>query len=81
MHTKLTLRLDDQLIRCAKSHARKEGKSVSRLVEDYFALLDQSVKFPGNKALPPVTRALYGALALAQIDDTNYYDYLKEKHQ
>lgn len=30
MNTKLTLRLDDSLIRSAKYHSAKSGKSVSR---------------------------------------------------
>ena len=36
MNTKLTLRLDDELIREAKEYSQETGKSVSRLVEDYF---------------------------------------------
>lgn len=80
MHTKLTLRLKDHLIRRAKAHARESGKSVSQLVADYFALLDQTAG-PGDEALPPVTRSLYGALAPAQFDEAEYYAYLKEKHR
>ncbi len=36
MSTKLTLRLDDGVIRKAKKKARNEGVSLSRMVEDYF---------------------------------------------
>ena len=39
MQTKLTLRLEEQLIERAKAHAKKRGKSVSQMVADYFALL------------------------------------------
>ena len=38
MQTKLTLRLDEELIGVAKAFARSSGKSVSRIVADYFAL-------------------------------------------
>ena len=38
VNTKLTLRLDDELIASAKRHSAKAGKSVSRMVADYFAL-------------------------------------------
>ena len=39
MQTKLTLRLEDQLIEQAKSYAALAGKSVSQIVADYFKLL------------------------------------------
>jgi predicted HicB family RNase H-like nuclease len=39
VNTKLTLRLDEDLIAAAKRHAATKGKSVSQLVEDHFALL------------------------------------------
>jgi hypothetical protein len=40
MQTKLTLRLDDELINREKSYAKKSGKSVSQIVAAYFSLLD-----------------------------------------
>ena len=36
MRTKLTLRLDDQLVKVAKQHARQAGCSVSQMVSDYL---------------------------------------------
>lgn len=36
MTTKLTLRLDDTVIRKAKKTARSKGVSLSRMAEDYF---------------------------------------------
>jgi hypothetical protein len=36
MSTKLTLRLDDAVIKKAKKKARTKGVSLSRMVEDYF---------------------------------------------
>ena len=36
MNTKLTLRLDENLIKSAKNYASSSGKSVSQLVADYF---------------------------------------------
>ena len=37
MSTKLTLRLDAELIEAAKAYAAQEGRSVSELVAGYFA--------------------------------------------
>ena len=37
MQTKLTLRMDDALVRAAKKRAAQQGVSVSRMVADFFA--------------------------------------------
>ena len=39
MQTKLTLRVDEKLVKKAKAYAKKTGKSVSQLVAEYFSLL------------------------------------------
>ena len=62
MNTKLTLRLDDELIRGAKRYAARSGKSVSRLVGDYFAILESGGE-AADVALTPRVRRLLGALA------------------
>lgn len=80
MQTKLTIRLDQKLINRAKVHARQTGKSISRLVADYFAVLDTPT--PNEVGdLPPITRELYGALADARVDESDYHDYLEKKHR
>ena len=40
MQTKLTLRLEEELIRKAKRFSKKSGKPVSRLVAEFFVTLD-----------------------------------------
>ncbi|MCZ6623168.1 MAG: DUF6364 family protein [Deltaproteobacteria bacterium] len=61
MQTKLTLRLDDDLVRRAKAYARRSGKSVSSLVADFFSLLGQR-KGGRMDTLTPRVRSLLGAL-------------------
>ena len=62
MQTKLTLRLDEILIRKAKRYAWVRGKSVSQLVEDYFwALTRATEECLDEEELPPLTRSLLGA--------------------
>jgi hypothetical protein len=61
MQQKLTLRLDDELIRFGKEWARQRGTSVSRLVADYLALLDSLERDDGGRH--PVTRRLLGCLS------------------
>jgi len=79
---KLTLRLDEKLIQRAKSKAKKSGKSLSRVVADYFALLAEDTQ-EKITTLPPLTRSLRGALVKKEkknVDKNDYYNYLIDKH-
>jgi uncharacterized protein DUF6364 len=80
MNTKLTLRLDDSLIRRAKDHSMKSGKSVSRLVSDYFALIDAKEPRPAAELTPRV-RSLLGSLAGATVDERDYRRHLEDRHR
>jgi len=79
MQTKLTLRLEDQLIEQAKSYAAKAGKSVSQLVAEYFKLLT-SEKTKSISSSTPVTQSLRGLLRESKLDEKDYKKYLEEKH-
>ena len=79
MQTKLTLRLDGELIEKAKILARQRGKSLSRLVSEYFRYItSQEVK--SETDLPPVVKSLYGSLADSDVDESDYNKYLKGKY-
>ncbi|MBI4755807.1 MAG: antitoxin [Betaproteobacteria bacterium] len=80
MNSKLTLRLDDELIRNAKRYSSKSGKSLSRLVADYFALIDAGEKAHGRELTPRV-RSLFGALADSSVTEQDYRRHLEEKHR
>ena len=79
MQTKLTLRLDDELINRAKSYARESGKSVSELVAGYFSVLDDKPE-RDTSDLTPIVRSLKGSLKGAKVDKKHYHKYLGEKH-
>ena len=79
MQTKLTLRLEDQLIEQAKSYAAHAGKSVSQIVADYFKLLT-SDKIKSVSPSTPVTQSLRGLLRESKLDEKDYKKYLEEKH-
>ncbi len=90
METKLTLRLDDTLIKQAKVHAEKSGKSVSRLVADFFAAIETERSLTGSaavsqdvRALPPITRSLLGIVPEHSIidDKHEYRTRLDEKYR
>ena len=78
MQTKLTLRLDDELIAAAKEHAKGAGKSLSQMVAEYFEAI-MSVK--GEPAdVPPVVASLRGCIKGSKLDEADYHAYLEEKY-
>ena len=79
MQTKLTLRLDGELINRAKSYARKSGKSVSQIVAGYFSILDDK-PVKEISEYTPIVRSLKGSLKEAKVGKKDYYEYLEEKH-
>ena len=85
MQTKLTLRLEDELIERAKSYAKQSGKSVSQLVADYFVQIQANQRQLNQSPTPtltPITARLYGVLAGTTIKDDKqvYRDYLDQKY-
>ncbi len=78
MQTKLTLRLDDQLVKAAKQHARQAGYSVSQMVSDYFAAIASAKSRPS--ALAPKVSQLMGALEGAGVDERDYHAHLERKY-
>jgi hypothetical protein len=79
MQTKLTLRLERELIERAKKIARRRGKSVSKMVADYFRTLESVEK--QNHELGPLTRSLRGILRGSSVDEPDYRRHLEEKHR
>jgi len=77
MQTKLTLRLEEELIEQAKSYAAQAGKSISQIVADYFKLLSAPQQ---QQKSPPLTQSLRGLLRNSQLDETDYRKHLEEKH-
>ncbi|MEN6369849.1 MAG: DUF6364 family protein [Thermotogota bacterium] len=84
MNTKLTLRLDEDLIRRAKRFSGTSGKSLSKLVADYFALIE-TTRDAEDGTLPPKVRSLLGALAplpgTSAVNERDYRRHLEEKHR
>ena len=79
MQTKLTLRLDQDLIEQAKAYSAKHDKSLSQIVADYFALLEEA---PTGQALEltPLVSSLKGALRGSKVSEEDYHRHLEEKY-
>lgn len=67
MQTKLTLRIDEDLIERAKRFADRDGRSVSQIVADYFALLDADLD-EEDEVTTPIVASFRGALSSVDID-------------
>lgn len=80
MKTKLTLSVEEGLVRKAKRYAEEQGTSVSSLVERFFAVIKQK---PDVEALDntPFTKALRGVISDEEIAEDEYVRYLHDKHR
>jgi hypothetical protein len=75
--SKLTLSVDEQVVRRAKRYAAKRGTSVSSIVERYLTLV---VRPPRSKEEdPPVLKMLRGAAK--DVDPEAYGRYLVRKYR
>ena len=79
MQTKLTLRLDDRLVKDAKHYARQTGKSLSRMVAEYFSAVTSPAAT--REDLTPAVSRLKGGLADAKVGLDDYRAYLEGKHK
>jgi hypothetical protein len=79
MKSKLTLRLEEKLIKEAKEYAKSKNTSVSQLVADYFKAIE-SRKSEGKPNYSPITSSLVGILKDGDISEGDYKTYLEEKH-
>jgi hypothetical protein len=79
MQTKLTLRLEKQLVDLAKEYASTQGKSVSKMVADYFMLLNNALDTKDDE-VSPITKSLKGSLSKTKTGESNYKKYLEEKY-
>ena len=78
MQTKLTLRMDDELIRGAKEYAARAGKSLSQVVAEYFSAITSPNEPPSR--LTPTVSTLKGALRGAEVDVNDYRAHVEDKH-
>ena len=82
METKLTLRIDEEIIRSAKTYAQKNSTSVSKMVSGYFQSLTH--KRASRHDISPIVKELSGIIP-SEIDTKElideYHVHLQEKHQ
>ena len=74
MTTKLTLTIEEQVIKTAKKYAQKKGRSLSGLVENYLKALASGDNAAND--LTPRVRRLRGSIKLPE--NFNYKEMLGE---
>ncbi len=70
MNTKLTLTLDEEVIKSAKAYSKEHGQSLSSMVENYFKMVTSDKKEPLKKNQSPKIARLRGII---KIDES--FDY------
>jgi hypothetical protein len=79
MNTKLTLNLDKGVIEHAKSYAKNNRVSLSKLIENYLDSLTR--KSEEKPKVSPLVESLTGVIPSGDYDDKkDYKDYLSEKY-
>lgn len=77
MYTKLTLEIEDQLIREIEAYAKEKNKLVSQIIAEYFQEL---VRHKKSNPIPPATQSLIGILQNSHVDTDNYKQHLQDKY-
>jgi hypothetical protein len=79
METKLTLKLDQKVIKSVKLYAENNNRSLSRLVEDYFRKLVAENEQP--QSFTPLVNELSGVISEKDFKNLDYVSYLEKKYE
>ncbi len=77
---KLTLNVDESVVTRAKRYAARQGVSVSRLVEQFLALVSRAASKQDDD-LPPILARLRAELKGASPGSADYKKYLERKYR
>lgn len=78
MNTKLTLNINKHVIDGAKSYAKKNQVSLSKLIENYLNSLITTEK--KTTTISPLVESLTGVISSKVDTRKSYRDYLSEKY-
>ena len=81
MDTKLTLKLNEDIIAKAKEYAKSRKTSLSDLIENYLQKITSDKN--SNRTITPLVKSLSGVISLPKdaIDKEDYTDYLINKYK
>ena len=83
METKLTLRLNDNVIERAKIYAKNQRISLSKMIESYLDSLTREKDNTEKIQITPLVESLSGVIDQTSSLDykKDYSDYLSEKYK
>ncbi len=83
METKLTLRLNNNVIKKAKIYAKSHKISLSKMIESYLDSLTRKRENDSKTSITPLVKSLSGVINLPSEFDykKEYSDYLTEKYK
>lgn len=83
MDTKLTLRLNENIIEKAKIYARNHKISLSKMIESYLDSLTSQSNNEKKPSITPLVESLSGVIELPTDSDfkKDYHNYLDEKYR
>lgn len=81
MDTKLTLKLDSNVIKLSKAYAKKQGKSLSSIVEDYLRSMLTQNEDTEIYDISPELASLVGVVDIGDYDSVKaeYLAYVEAK--
>jgi hypothetical protein len=83
METKLTLRLNDNVIERAKNYAHSHKISLSKMIESYLDSITRQKEVEKKILITPLVESLSGVIDLPSDFDykKDYRDYLEKKYK
>ena len=83
METKLTLRLNDSIIKRAKIYARSQKTSLSKMIEAYLDSLTREKESDNKISITPLVESLSGVIDLPSDFDykKEYADFITKKYK
>jgi len=76
MNTKLTLSIEAQVIESAKEYAKKQGRSLSNIVEEYLKSISNTKRKTNKMEFHPLVEELCGSVKIP--NDKTYDEILGE---
>ena len=73
MNTKLTLTIEQDVIKRAKDYAKEKNRSLSDIIENYLKMLTKEEQKQKDKKLNPIVKSLKGSFKMPKD-----MDYKKE---
>ena len=79
MNTKLTLNLDKEIINEAKTYAKSQSVSLSKLIENYLNSLTRQSK-KNASSVSPLVESLTGIIPNDYDERNDYRNYIDKKY-